>query len=91
MNGSTVQSARIVVGAVAPVPWVSQEATQAIVGQSINEATASAAGEAAVSKARPLSHNEYKIRLAAVAVKRALLTAAGQAVPDVHNAKGGAA
>jgi len=91
MNGSTVQRARIVVGAVAPVPWVSQEATQAIVGQSINEATASAAGEAAVSKARPLSHNEYKIRLAAVAVKRALLTAAGQAVPDVHNAKGGAA
>jgi xanthine dehydrogenase YagS FAD-binding subunit len=90
MNGSTVQSARIVMGAVAPVPWVSQEAAQAIIGQSINESTASAAGEAAVSKARPLSHNGYKVRLAAVAVKRALQTAAGQAVPDVHNATGGA-
>lgn len=91
MNGKTVQSARVIMGAVAPVPWVSQEAAQAISGKSIDERTASAAGEAAVSKARPLSHNNYKLKLAAVAVKRALLTAAGQAVPDVHNAKGGEA
>lgn len=91
MNGSAVQSARIVMGAVAPVPWVSQEAAQAIAGKSIDERTASAAGEAAVSMARPLSHNDYKRKLAAVAVKRALLAAAGQAVPDVHNARGGAA
>lgn len=91
MNGSAVQSARIVMGAVAPVPWVSQEAAQAIAGKSIDERTASAAGEAAVSKARPLGHNDYKVKLAAVAVKRALLAAAGEAVPDVHNARGGAA
>jgi xanthine dehydrogenase YagS FAD-binding subunit len=91
MNGSAVQSARIVMGAVAPVPWVSQEAAQAIAGKSIDERTASAAGEAAISKARPLGHNDYKVKLAAVAVKRALLAAAGQAVPDVHNARGGAA
>ena len=91
MNGSAVQSARIVMGAVAPVPWVSQEAAQAIAGKSIDERTASAAGEAAVSKARPLGHNDYKVKLAAVAVKRALLAAVGQAVPDVHNARGGAA
>jgi xanthine dehydrogenase YagS FAD-binding subunit len=91
MNGSAAQSARIVMGAVAPVPWVSQEAAQAIAGKSIDERTASAAGEAAVSKARPLSHNDYKVKLAAVAVKRALLATVGQAVPDVHNARGGAA
>jgi xanthine dehydrogenase YagS FAD-binding subunit len=91
MNGSAVQSARIVMGAVAPVPWVSQEGAQAIAGKSIDERTASAAGEAAVSKARSLGHNDYKVKLAAVAVKRALLAAAGQAVPDVHNARGGAA
>jgi xanthine dehydrogenase YagS FAD-binding subunit len=91
MNGKTVQNARVVMGAVAPVPWVSQEAAQAISGKSIDERTATAAGEAAVSKARPLSHNHYKVRLAVVAVKRAFLAAAGQAVPDVHNAKGGAA
>jgi xanthine dehydrogenase YagS FAD-binding subunit len=91
MNGTTVEGARIVVGAVAPVPWVSQEAAQAIAGRSIDERTASAAGEAAVSKARPLSHNDYKVKMAAVAVKRALLSAASQTVPDVHSAKGGAA
>jgi len=91
MNGSAVRSARIVMGAVAPVPWVSQEAAEAIAGKSIDERTAGAAGEAAVSKARPLRHNDYKVKLAAVAVKRALLAAVGQAVPDVHNARGGAA
>jgi len=91
MKGSMVQSARIVMGAVAPVPWVSQEAAQAIVNKSIEERTASVAGEAAVSKARPLSHNQYKLRLAAVAVRRALMAAAGQAVPDMNYAKGGAA
>jgi xanthine dehydrogenase YagS FAD-binding subunit len=91
MSGSTVESARIVMGAVAPVPWVSQEAAQSIAGKSVDERSASAAGEAAVSKARPLRHNDYKVKLAAIAVKRALLVATGQAVPDVHNAKGGAA
>jgi xanthine dehydrogenase YagS FAD-binding subunit len=91
MNGSAVRSARIVMGAVAPVPWVSQEAAEAIAGKSIDERTAGAAGEAAVSKARPLRHNDYKVKLAAVAVKRALLAAVGQAVPEVHNARGGAA
>lgn len=92
MNGSTVQSARVVLGAVATTPWVSEEAAQAITGKSIDERTAAAAGEAAVSKARPLNHNSYKVKLAAVAVKRALLVAAGQPVPDIHaGQQGGAA
>jgi xanthine dehydrogenase YagS FAD-binding subunit len=91
MSGNTVQNARIVMGAVAPVPWVSQEAAQEIVGKSIDERTASAAGAAAVSKARSLSQNGYKIRLATVAVKRALLIASGQTVPDVHTGKTGGA
>jgi CO/xanthine dehydrogenase FAD-binding subunit len=33
-----------------------------------------------VKGARPLSHNQYKIRLARVAVKRAILRAAGKEV-----------
>jgi len=87
-----VQSARIVMGAIATVPWLSEEAAQVIAGKTTNERTASAAGEAAVSKARPLSHNNYKVKLAAVAVKRALLVAAGQPVPDLHaRQRGGAA
>ena len=58
-----------------------QEAEHAIVGKSINETTAAAAGKAAVASAKPLSRNAYKIQLTQVAVKRALLQAAkgGQA------------
>ena len=91
MSGNTVQSARIVMGAVAPVPWLSEEAAQAVAGKSIDEHTASAAGVAAVSRAHPLRENGYKVKLASVAVKRALLIAAGQPVPDVHAGKSGGA
>jgi xanthine dehydrogenase YagS FAD-binding subunit len=89
MSGNTVQSARVVMGAVAPTPWVSQEAAQAITGKSIDEQSAAAAGTASVSKARALSQNGYKIKVAAVAVKRALLAAAGKPVPEVHTGKVG--
>jgi xanthine dehydrogenase YagS FAD-binding subunit len=77
MDGNTVKQATIVLGAVAPVPWVSQEAAQALAGKPINEQTADAAGQAAVSIAKPLSRNTYKVQLTRVAVKRAILQAAG--------------
>jgi xanthine dehydrogenase YagS FAD-binding subunit len=77
MSGSTVQSARVVLGHVAPVPWVSAEAAAALAGKTLGEATAQAAGDAAVKSAKPLSGNGYKVQLARVAVKRAVLAAAG--------------
>ena len=64
-------------GQVAPTPWVSQEARRAIVGMPVSEGTAQTAGEQAVRNASPLSENGYKVQLAAVAVKRAILLAAG--------------
>lgn len=78
LSGSTVRQARIVLGHVAPVPWRAAEAERAIAGQAINQQTADRAGEAAVRGARALSGNGYKIQLARVAVKRALLAAAGR-------------
>jgi xanthine dehydrogenase YagS FAD-binding subunit len=77
LNGSTVQSARVVMGHVAPVPWISREAEQALTGKSISEETAKAAADAAVQNAKPLKHNAYKVQLARVAVKRAILQATG--------------
>ncbi|HET9697006.1 MAG TPA: xanthine dehydrogenase family protein subunit M [Terriglobales bacterium] len=77
MDGNTVKQANVVLGAVAPVPWVSQEAAQALVGKPLNEQSADAAAQAAVSIAKPLSRNAYKIQLTRVAVKRALMQAAG--------------
>ena len=81
MNGRNVTKAVVVLGAVAPVPWVSQEAARALVGKELTEATADAAGQAALSIAKPLSKNSYKVQLTRVAVKRALMAAAegGQA------------
>jgi xanthine dehydrogenase YagS FAD-binding subunit len=76
MQGSNVQSARIVLGYVAPVPWPSPEAEQAIVGKPVSKDTAQKAADAALTKASPLSHNAYKVKLAKVAVTRALLKAA---------------
>ncbi len=77
MHGNIVADARIVLGQVAPTPWTSHEAIRAIVGAPVDQRTAEAAGEAAVSVAAPLSHNQFKVQLAKVAVKRALLKAAG--------------
>jgi xanthine dehydrogenase YagS FAD-binding subunit len=79
MTASTVQSARIVMGHVAPIPWVSAEAAQALQGKAVTQATADQAAEAAVSKAKSLGQNAHKIHLARVAVKRAILKAAGGA------------
>ena len=75
MSGNTVKTARVVLGHVAPTPWISEEAAQAVQGKTIDDQTADAAGSAAVSKARGLGRNDYKIQLARVAIKRALLAA----------------
>lgn len=76
MNGDTVKSARVVLGHVAPVPWVSSEAAEVLVGKTITPDTAMAAANAAVAKAKAFSRNKYKMTLTKVAVKRAVLHAA---------------
>jgi xanthine dehydrogenase YagS FAD-binding subunit len=76
MNGNTVKSARVVLGHVAPIPWISPEAEQALVGKTITPDTAMAAANAAVANAKPLSRNKYKVTLTKAAVKRAVLNAA---------------
>jgi xanthine dehydrogenase YagS FAD-binding subunit len=79
MSGKSVSSANIVLGHVAPMPWAVPAAGQWLAGKTIDESVAEAAGEAAVKGATPLSQNDYKVQLAKVAVKRALLAAAGLA------------
>jgi xanthine dehydrogenase YagS FAD-binding subunit len=80
MNGRTVTNGRVVLGHVAPVPWFVQPAGAVLAGKEISESVAEQAAQAAVHGARPLSRNAYKVRLARVAVKRALLRAAGMEV-----------
>jgi len=78
MKGDTVASARIVLGHVAPTPYSASAAEKWLVGKIITESTAEEAGKAALADAKPLSQNEYKVQLARVAVKRALLELAGK-------------
>ena len=48
-----------------------------LTGRKVDPDLAEQAGWAAVRRATPLSQNEYKVQLAMVAVKRAVLLAAG--------------
>jgi xanthine dehydrogenase YagS FAD-binding subunit len=77
MNGNTIGSARVVLGAAAPTPWRSRPAEAALAGKPLNEAAATAAGEAAVTEARPMSGDGYKVQIAKTAVKRAIMKAGG--------------
>jgi xanthine dehydrogenase YagS FAD-binding subunit len=77
MNGQTIRGARIVMGAVAPVPWRSQAAEAALAGKQLSEETAMAAADAAIQGAKPMSGNAYKIQIARTAVKRAILRVGG--------------
>lgn len=78
MSGNHVQGARIVLGHVAPIPWVCDMSVEAtLIGKPVSETTADAAGVVAAEKpGRSLGKNAYKIHLARVAVKRAVLQAA---------------
>lgn len=77
IEGETCRRARVCLGAVAPIPWRSKPAEEALVGKRVDSAAAAAAAQAAVERAQPLPHNAYKVRIARAAVARAVLAAAG--------------
>jgi xanthine dehydrogenase YagS FAD-binding subunit len=76
-GGGKVSKARLILGSVAPIPLRSEAAEKAITGKAITIETATAAANAAVEGAKPLSMNAYKVALTKTTVKRALLTIAG--------------
>jgi xanthine dehydrogenase YagS FAD-binding subunit len=78
MEGGKVKSARVALGAVAPVPLLSEGAAAALVGRVPDEAAARAAAAAAVRGATPLRDNGHKVRHLEVCVRRAVLKAAAR-------------
>jgi xanthine dehydrogenase YagS FAD-binding subunit len=80
-----VRSARIVMGAVAPIPWRVPHAEQMLVGARVDpemlpemlRELAIRAADAALVGAAPLAENGYKVPIAKVLVRRAILRAAG--------------
>jgi xanthine dehydrogenase YagS FAD-binding subunit len=79
MDGTRIQQARVVMGHVAPVPWISVDAANVLTSENYSADLAGQAADAAVAKAAPLSQNAYKVQLARVAVKRAIVKATGGA------------
>jgi xanthine dehydrogenase YagS FAD-binding subunit len=79
IKSGIVESARIVLGHVAPIPWVSAAAASEMFGKKVTAEYAERAAQAALARAKSLGHNEQKIHLARVAVKRAILKAGGVA------------
>jgi len=77
MSGDTVSDATVVVYGVAPVPWRSKAAEEAIKGKAVTIETAKAAGSAAAEGAKPLSMNGYKVSLLKTVVARALCVTVG--------------
>jgi xanthine dehydrogenase YagS FAD-binding subunit len=64
---------RIALGALAPGPVRAGKAEETLKGKRIDEEIAARAAEQALSGARPLSKNAYKIEIARTLVKRAIL------------------
>ena len=77
LDGGIVRTAKIVLGHVAPTPWIAHEAAKWLVGQQLTDDIAETAAHMALAKATPLSHNDYKVTMAQTAVKRALLKVNG--------------
>lgn len=79
LDGDVIRRARVCAGAVAPVPWALPRVAAALEGVRVDDDQAlrracAGAGEGA----RPMSQNAYKVRLLPVAVRRAVLRAAGR-------------
>lgn len=74
--GNTASDGRVVLGHVAPVPWHSKKASDALNGTALNSDDAvRKVGHAAADGARPLSKNGYKVTQIKVAVVRAIQAA----------------
>jgi xanthine dehydrogenase YagS FAD-binding subunit len=72
VDGGIVREARIVLGAVAPVPLRSSAAERTIIGRRLDDATSEAAANAVMAGTQPLSDNGYKVELLRILLRRTL-------------------
>ena len=71
-----IQRARVCLGAVAPVPWISESAAEALVGGPPTADRFAKAAEAAFAPAQPLLQNAYKVQVGRAVLIDALTAAA---------------
>lgn len=75
IKDGVVEDARIVLGAVAPIPLRARKAEGYVNGKVITPQLAKEAAEIAMEGTLPLSHNGYKIQIAKTLVRNSLLNA----------------
>jgi xanthine dehydrogenase YagS FAD-binding subunit len=71
-SGEMVRDVRIVLGAVAPIPWRVPAAEAVVEGNKLTDELIDAAAQAATQGAHALTYNEYKIPLVRKLVRQAL-------------------
>jgi xanthine dehydrogenase YagS FAD-binding subunit len=76
MDGNVVRDVRLVMGGVAPKPWIIEAAPALLVGKPLDAANLEAVAEAALRDAEPQADNAFKVALGKRAVVRALQRAA---------------
>lgn len=74
LEGATIRYARIALGGVGTKPWRSPEAEEVLIGAPANNATFTAAGDAALHGASPRQFNGFKVELAKQTLNEALNT-----------------
>ena len=70
MSGAKCKSANIVLGAAAPIPMKSKEASELLTGSSLSDEVINQAAEASMQNATPLDHNAYKVPIFKTLVRR---------------------
>ena len=75
MAGRKVEAAKIVAGAVAPVPRRMAASEDLLRGREVDEAIAAEAGRAAARGATPTEKNSYKVPVLEVVIRRTILAA----------------
>lgn len=73
VTNGIITDARVVLGAVAPVPYMVEAANQYLEGKPLTDETASHAADIILKDAKPLAQNGYKVPLAHALIRRTLL------------------
>lgn len=73
VTNGMITDARVVLGAVAPVPYLVEDANHYLEGKPLTDEHASKAADIILEDAKPLAHNGYKVPLAHALIRRTLL------------------
>ena len=76
LDAGLIRQARLVLGAVAPVPWRSPAAEAVLEEQRPSPALAGRAAAAALASSQPLAHNAFKVEIGRALVERAIMAVA---------------